>query len=164
MNRLVRFGSLIAFVAVSRTAAAQPRISIGGGGGIAGSTDQSLSYGRGGGIVMGQVTATVVPFVGLGVEVNDWRRSGSNVAFVTGHVQFHVPATLLFLKLGGGFGTGDPDGKGSVSGAAVQFGAAYDLTLPLAPVAVTLFGNALVAHASSRSMQMVGAGLAFTWR
>lgn len=163
-------GSLIGLAALTllatpRTAASQLRMSIGGGGGIAGSTDESLSYGRGGPVVMGQLTASVVPYVGLGVEVNDWRRSGSNIAFATGHVQFHIPATLLFVKLGGGYGTGDPDGKGSVSGGAVQFGVAYDITMPLAPAALTLFGNALVVpHTSSRSMQMVDLGLAFTLR
>jgi hypothetical protein len=151
-------------LAIPGVAAAQPRVSIGAGGGMAGSTDASLSDGRGAPIVMGQVTVSAVPLIGVGVEVDDWRRSGSNIVFATAHAQIHVPATPFYLKLGGGFGTGDPDGRGTISGAAGQIGAAYDITLPLAPVALTLFGNAFLAHASSRSMQLVDAGLALTWR
>ena len=140
------------------------RVSIGAGGGIAGSTESSLSDGRGAPAVMVQVTASVMPLLGLGVEVNDWRHAGANVAFATGHVQLHLPLLPLFVKVGAGVGTGNPDGRGTATGAALQFGAGYDLTLPLAPVALTLFGNALLAYSSSRSVQMVDAGLALTWK
>jgi hypothetical protein len=148
--------------AIPRAIVAQPRLSIGVGGGMAGSTESSLSDGRGAPVIMVQATKSLLPLVGLGVQVDDWRRSGSNVAFATAHLQLGIPLTPFYLKLGGGVGTGDPDGKGRITGAAGQIGAAYDLTLPLAPVALTIFGNAFLSHASTRSMQMVDAGLAFT--
>ena len=56
------------------------------------------------------------------------------------------------------------DPSGSVNGAAGQLGLAYDITLPGAPVALTIFGNAFLAHASARSVQMVDTGFAITWR
>src|SRR5262249_36275068 len=143
-----------AFVVLPVPAIAQARVSLGAGGGIAGSTESSLSDGRGAPVFMGSVTKSVLPLVGLGFEANSWRHSGSNVTFFTGHVQLHLPVLPLFVKVGAGLGTGDPDGKGSTTGGALQFGGGYDLTLPLAPVALTIFGNALVAHSSSRSMQM----------
>lgn len=165
MPRFSLLAFVLALAAVPRTGAAQLRLSVGAGGGIAGSTDASLSDGHAGVVLMGQVTKTIVPLFGLGIDVNDWRRGGSNIAFVTANAQLHVPVTPFYIKLGAGVGTGDPDGNGSVTGTAVQIGAAYDITLPLAPVAVTLFGNALLAYSStSRSLQMVDAGLAFTWR
>jgi hypothetical protein len=156
--------TICAAVLLPATAIAQPRVSVGVGGGIAGSTESSLSDGRGAPAVMLQVTGSVLPLVGIGVEVNDWRHTGSNIAFATGHVQLHLPVLPLFVKLGAGVGTGDPDGKGTTTGAAVQVGAGYDITLPLAPVALTLFGNALLAHSAARSVQMVDAGLALTWK
>jgi hypothetical protein len=148
-------------VVIPRAVTAQ-RFSIGAGGGMAGSTESSLSDGRGGPVIMGSATKSLLPFMGLGVQFDDWRRSGSNVAFATAHLQLSVPLTPFYVKLGGGVGTGDPDGKGRSTGAAGQIGAAYDLTLPLAPVALTIFGNAFLSHASNRSMQMVDVGLAFT--
>jgi hypothetical protein len=153
--------AVIAF-ATPRAVTAQARLSIGVGGGMAGSTESSLSDGRGAPVIMGQATKSLLPLIGLGVQVDDWRRSGSNIAFATAHLQLSIPLTPFYLKLGGGVGTGDPDGKGRITGAAGQIGAAYDLTLPLAPVALTIFGNAFLSHASTRSMQMVDAGLAFT--
>jgi len=36
--------------------------------------------------------------------------------------------------------------------------------VPAAPIAITLFGNGLLAHASSRSLQTVVAGVALTLR
>jgi hypothetical protein len=151
-------------MALPGVAASQARLSVGAGGGMAGSTESSLSDGRSAPVIMGQATMSVMPLVGLGVQVDDWRHSGSNVTFATAHVQLHVPVTPFYVKLGGGVGTGDPDGKGKITGAAGQIGAAYDLTLPLAPVALTLFGNAFLGHAKARSMQMVDLGLALTWR
>jgi hypothetical protein len=156
--------AIIAAVAMPHMVAAQTRLSLGVGGGMAGSTESSLSDGKGAPIVMGQATMSLIPLVGVGVEVDDWRRSGSNIVFAAAHVQLHVPVTPFYVKLGAGYGSGDPDGRGRINGATVQVGAAYDLTLPLAPVALTLFGNAFLSHASNRSMQMVDAGLAFTWR
>src|SRR5262249_19509467 len=156
--------ALVAFAAVPVPAMAQARVSLGVGGGLAGSTESSLSDGRGAPAVMFQVTKSVLPLVGLGVEVNDWRPSGSNVVFPTGHVQLHLPVLPLFVKVGAGVGTGDPDGKGRATGTAVQIGGGYDLTLPLAPVALTIFSNALLAYSSARSVQMVDAGLALTWK
>lgn len=166
MNRLVCLATAVALIlaAPPRAAGAQLRLSAGVGGGIAGSTESSLSDGTAGVVLMGQVTKSIVPLFGIGVDVNDWHRGGSNIAFVTANAQFHIPVTPFYVKLGGGVGTGDPDGRGNVTGGAAQIGAAYDITLPLAPVAVTLFGNALLAYTSARSLQMVDAGLAFTWR
>jgi hypothetical protein len=40
----------------------------------------------------------------------------------------------------------------------------YDITLPAAPIALAVFGNALLAHAALRSVQTVDAGIAITWR
>jgi len=151
-------------LALPRGSFAQTRVSIGAGGGIAGSTDASLSEGRAAPILTGQVAATVAPFAAIGAEMDYWRRRVSSVAFVTGEVLLHAPATPLHVTLGAGYGRGDPDGKGTISGAAGQLGAAYDVTVPGTPVAVTLFVNAFVAHGSSRSVQMVDGGLAITWR
>jgi hypothetical protein len=163
-NYGIAVAALMATVAYSRPARAQVRVSLGAGGGIAGSTESSLSEGRGGLLLMGQIAHIVVPFVGIGAEVNHWTRSGSNITFATGIVQVHVPLTGLYLKAGAGYGSGDPDGLGRVSGLAGEVGLAYDLTLPGAPIAITLFGNGAVAHASSRSLQMAGAGIALTFR
>jgi hypothetical protein len=160
--------SLIAVVAFalasSHVASAQARVSLGAGGGMAGSTESSLSDGRGAPVIMGQATMSVAPLIGLGVQVDDWRHSGSNVTFATAHLQLHIPVTPFYVKIGGGVGTGDPDGKGRITGAAGQIGAAYDLTLPFAPIALTAFGNAFLGHARERSMQMVDLGLALTFR
>lgn len=160
--------SLIAVVALGvaspRVARSQLRLSLGAGGGMAGSTESSLSDGRGAPVIMGQATKSMAPFLGIGLEANYWRRSTLNATFVTAHLQLHIPVTPFYFKLGGGVGTGDPDGKGTITGVAGQIGAAYDLTLPLAPVAATVFANALLGHATERSMQMVDLGLALTWR
>jgi hypothetical protein len=162
-NQLSLLG-VAAVIMLSHAAAAQTRLSVGVGGGMAGSTDASLSEGHAAPVVMGQATMSLVPLVGAGVEVDDWRRSGSNIVFGAAHLQLHVPVVPLYLKFGVGYGSGDPDGRGRVSGTAIQIGGAYDLTLPLAPVALTVFGNAFLSHSTARSMQMVDAGLAFTWR
>lgn len=167
MTLIRRFKDLLpiaAIVALPLPAIAQARVSLGAGGGIAGSTESSLSDGRGAPAFMVSVTKSVLPLVGIGLEVNDWRHSGSNVAFATGHLQLHLPVLPLFVKVGAGVGTGDPDGQGTATGVAYQIGAGYDLTLPLAPVALTIFGNGLLAHSSSRSVQMVDLGLALTWK
>jgi hypothetical protein len=143
-------------------ASAQLRISAGAGAGIAGSTDGSLSEGRTAPVVMGQVTA-MSTLVGVGVEVDGWRSGASSVLLGTGHLQLHLPSTPLFLTLGAGFGRGDPDGKGTISGTAGQIGARCDVKLP-APLALTLFGNGFLVYAPVRSLQMVDAGLAITRR
>jgi hypothetical protein len=163
-SRLVLILATVVAAWMPRMMAAQARLSVGVGGGMAGSTDASLSEGKGAPIVMGQATMSLVPLVGIGAEVDDWRRSGTNIVFATAHLQLHVPVTPFYVKLGAGYGSGDPDGRGRISGATGQIGAAYDLTLPLAPVALTIFGNAFLSHTVARSMQMVDVGLAFTWR
>jgi hypothetical protein len=96
--------------------------------------------------------------------VNHWTRSGSSLTFATAIVQVHVPMTGLLLKAGAGYGSGDPDGLGRVNGVAGQLGTAYDLTLPGAPIAITLFANGALAYSSARSAQLVGGGLALTFR
>lgn len=166
MRRIVYLLMVAATGLAARASVAesQVRLSAGVGGGMAGSTESSLSDGSGAPVIMVQATKSLLPFLGLGVQVDDWRHNGSNVAFATAHVQLHVPIMPFYVKLGAGVGTGDPDGNGRSTGMAGQIGAAYDLTLPLAPVALTVFGNAFLSHASSRSMQMVDLGLALTWR
>jgi hypothetical protein len=154
--------ALTLIAAAARGASAQVGVSAGAGGGIAGSTDASLSEGRTAAVVMAQATASVAPAVGLGVQLDSWLRSGAKATFATAHLQLHVPLTGFFVKLGAGVGSGDPDGKGPVSGPAFHLGAAYDVSVTLAPASLTLFGNALLAHASQRSMQMVDFGLAVT--
>lgn len=142
----------------------QMRVSVGAGIGVAGSTDESLSYGRGAPILMAQVTRPVLPFIGLGGEVDYWKGSVSHVGFATAVAQARLPVIPLYVKAGLGYGNGSPDDRGNVSGLAGQLGAMYDLTLPLAPIALTVFGNAFLAHAALRSVQTVDAGLAITWR
>ncbi len=156
--------AVIVACALPRVVSAQTRLSLGVGGGIAGSTDASLSEGRSGVTLMGQLVHGVLPFAGLGVDVDHWTRSGATITFVNGVAQLHVPATGLLLRAGAGFGTGDPDGAGTMRGVAGQIGLSYDLTIPAAPIALTLFGNASVAHSSSRSVQLVDAGIAITLR
>jgi hypothetical protein len=164
MPRSIRCLVIAAALTISHTARAQARLSVGVGGGMAGSTESSLSEGKGAPVVMGEATMSLIPLLGAGVEVDDWAHSGSNIVFAAAHLQLHVPVTPFYVKLGAGYGSGDPDGRGRISGATAQVGAAYDLTLPLAPVALTLFGNAFLSHATERSMQMVDLGLALTWR
>jgi hypothetical protein len=160
----MRFLFLAAFLALPSVAPAQLRLSLGAGAGLSGSTDESLSNGSGAPIVMGQVTRPLFPGLGFGAEVDYWKGTVSHVAFATALVQAHIPLIPVFFKAGLGYGNGDPDGKGNVSGLAGQLGVMYDLTLPGAPVALTVFSNALLAHARLRSVQTVDAGLAITWR
>ncbi len=159
--RILAFAALIALPSLT---SAQIRASVGVGAGLSGSTDQSLSNGTGAPIVMGQVTRGLLPGVGLGGEVDYWKGSVSHIAFATGLVQLNVPLIPIYVKVGLGYGDGDPDGKGNVSGLAGQLGVMYDITLPLAPIGLTVFSNALLAHAALRSVQTVDAGLAITWR
>jgi len=161
--RTLIFGGLccVAFAVPSR---AQTRLSVGGGAGVAGSTESSLSDGRSGKVIMAQLVRGGLPFVTIGAEYNRWSHDSLSANFLTGIIQAHIPLTGFLLKVGAGYGSGDPDGLGKVNGPALQFGAAYDFTIPAAPIAVTLFGNALLSHASSRSLQMVGGGLALTLR
>jgi len=143
---------------------AQTRLSFGAGLGRAGSTESSLSEGKNGTVLMGQIVRSVLPFVGIGAEFNRWSTGSLNTTFATGVVQIAVPLTGIRLKAGAGYGTGNPDGLGKASGTAVHLGASYDFTIPAAPIAITLFSNALVAHSTARSVQMVDAGLALTLR
>ena len=153
-----------ALIAVPSVAQSQLRVSVGAGAGISGSTDESLSNGTGAPIVMGQVTRSLFPLLGLGAEVDYWKGSVSHVAFATGLFQVRLPVIPLYVKAGLGYGNGSADGKSNVSGLAGQLGVMYDVTLPLAPVALTVFSNALLAHAALHSVQTVDAGLALTWR
>lgn len=155
--------ALLTCLALPRSATAQTRISLGVGGGIAGSTDASLSNGRGGAVLMGQVTQTVIPFVGIGAEVDYWRRSVVSVSVATAIVQVHVPVVGLSARAGLGYGTGDPDGGGTTSGMAGQLGLGYDIGIPLFPIGFTLFGTGSLVHGSTRSIQLVDAGLALTF-
>jgi hypothetical protein len=152
----------MAIVMVPRLAFAQLRVSVGAGAGIAGGTDGSLSEGRSAPVVMAQVSTSSA--VGLGIEADAWLRSGSNVSVATGDVQLRIPSTSLFIKLGGGFGRGDPDGKGTVDGTAGHIGAAYDVNISGSRFAMTLFANGFVVYTASRSLQMVDGGLAITRR
>jgi hypothetical protein len=160
--RRILVAGATATVAVPGLASAQLRASVGAGAGIAGSTEASLSEGRSAPIIMGQLTA-MAALVGLGVEVDGWRNGASSVFLASADLQLHVPSTPLFVKLGAGFGRGDPDGKGTISGAAGHLGAAYDISLTTAR-ALTLFGNAFLVYAPTRSLQMVDGGIAITWR
>jgi hypothetical protein len=160
----MRFLVISALAVVPSLAGAQLRVSVGVGGGLSGSTDESLSYGTGAPIVMAQVTRSVLPFIGLGGEMDYWKGTDAHVAFATGLAQVRLPVIPLYVKAGLGYGDGDPDGKGHVAGLAGQVGVMYDLTLPGAPIALTVFSNALLAHAQLRSVQTVDAGLALTWR
>jgi hypothetical protein len=71
--------------------------------------------------------------------------------------------TSFLVNAGAGYGRGNPDGRGTVSGPAGKIGAIYDITLERARVVLTLFANGHLAYSSSRSMQMVNGGLAITW-
>jgi hypothetical protein len=155
---------LAALVTVSSTASAQLRVSVGAGAGLSGSTDASLSNGSGAPIVMAEVVRPLFPGLGLGAEVDYWKGRVSQVAFATAVAQTRLPLIPLQVKAGLGYGNGDPDGNGNVAGLAGQLGAMYDITFPGAPVALTVFANALLAHARLRSVQTVDAGLAITWR
>ena len=155
---------LVSALLVPGAAFAQTRVSVGAGGGYSGATDESLSNGRGAPILMAQLTRPLIPGIGFGAEVDYWKGNASHVAFATAIAQAHLPVIPLFVKAGLGYGDGDPDGKGSVSGLAGQLGVMYDITLPAAPIALTVFGNALLAHAALRSVQTVDAGIAITWR
>jgi len=143
-------------------ASAQVRVSAGAGAGIAGGTDASLSEGRSAPVVMAQVSTSAL--IGVGLEADAWWRSGSSVVVATGDLQLHLPSTSFFVKVGGGFGRGDPDGKGTIDGTAAHIGAAYDVHVPDTRVALTLFGNGFVVYTASRSLQMVDGGVAITLR
>lgn len=160
--RRILIAGATAAVMVPSLASAQMRVSLGAGAGIAGSTDASLSEGRTAPVVIGQVTA-MAAVVGIGAEVDGWRNGTSNVLVASGDLHLRVPSTPLFLELGAGVGRGDPDGKGTISGTAGHLGAEYDIGLS-ATRALTLFANAFLVYAPSRSLQMVDGGLAITWR
>ena len=151
-------------LSASAAASAQTSVSLGIGGGIVGSTQSSLSDGKSGAVGMFSITRSLLPLIGIGVEGDYLRRSGSQTVFGAGFVKVHLPVMPLGIKLGAAVGNGDPDGKGTISGFGAQVGATYDITLPAIPVAATIFGNAFLAHGSVRYLQMVDAGLAITWK
>lgn len=160
--RRILMAGVAAVAMIPGLASAQMRVSVGAGAGIAGSTDASLSEGRTAPVVMAQVTA-MGAVVGVGAEADGWRNGTSSVLIASGDLQVRVPSTPLFVKLGAGFGRGDPDGKGTISGTAGHIGVAYDIGVS-ATRAVTLFGNGFLVYAPARSLQMVDGGLAITWR
>lgn len=143
---------------------AQLGFSVGAGAGMAGGTESSLSDGHGGWIVMGQVTTTAIPLVRVGAEVNHFQSGDINVNFATAIIQLHLLATPLFGKIGVGYGRGDfKDADPHLDrpkGVAAEIGLGYSIGFPGIPIGVDIFGNALLAHGSSRSAQMVDAGLA----
>jgi hypothetical protein len=154
--------ALTAVMAVPSMASAQVRVSVGAGAGIAASTDGTLSDGRTGPVVTGQVTTA--GSIGVGLEADGWWGDRSSVLLGTAHLQFHVPATSLLLTLGAGVGRGDPDQLGTISGVAGHIGAAFDIGTHASSLALTLFGNGFLVYAPARSLQMVEAGLAITRR
>ena len=162
-NRILILGAVLAVGSVAPLRA-QTRLSIGGGAGVVGSTESSLSDGSRGRVIMAQLLRGGLPFVAIGGEFNRWSRDSLSANFVTGVVQAHIPLTGFLLKAGIGYGSGNPDGLGKISGPALELGAGYDFTIPAAPIAITLFGNGLLAHASSRSLRTVVAGVALTLR
>ena len=153
--------AVTACMAGPQIASAQ-RLSVGAGVGIAASTDGTLSDGRAGPVVTAQ--ATTAGAVGVWLEADGWWHSSSNILIGTAHVQFHAPSTPLLFTLGAGIGRGDPDGLGTINGTAGHVGAAIDIGRQTSSVAVTLFANGFLIYNSSRSLQMVNAGLAITRR
>jgi hypothetical protein len=149
-------------VLVSGAASAQLRVSIGAGAGIAGSTMGSLSEGLTAPVAMGEVAA-MAKAVGLGVEVDGWRHDSLSILIASADLHVRVASTPLAIKLGAGVGRGDPDGQGTINGTAGHIGATYDFGFS-ATRALTLFANGLVVYTSARTLQMVNAGLAITWR
>src|SRR5689334_10900820 len=83
MIRSLSMPLLLTCLVAPAAASAQMRISVGAGGGFSGSTDESLSNGRGAPIVMAQLTRPLLPGIGFGGEVDYWKGSVSHVAFAT---------------------------------------------------------------------------------
>jgi hypothetical protein len=161
MKRLLTLAAISIALATSERVHAQVGFSIGAGAGIAGGTESSLSNGHGGWIAMGQVTTTAIPFVRAGAEVNHFQTGDITASFATAIIQAHVPVTPFFGKIGIGYGRGDFKDQNPVAkGLAVELGLGYSIGLPGVPIGVDVFGNALLAHGSSRSAQMLDAGLA----
>jgi hypothetical protein len=161
LRAAVALATMVALV-VPGAAFAQLRVSIGAGAGIAGSTMGSLSEGLTAPVVMGEVAA-MAKAVGVGVEVDGWRHDSLSILIASGDLHVRLASTPLAIKLGAGVGRGDPDGQGTISGTAGHIGATYDFGFS-ATRALTLFANGLVVYTSARSLQMVDAGLAITWR
>ena len=149
-------------VMAAPSAASAQRLSVGAGAGIAASTEGTLSEGRTGLIVTGQITTPGA--VDGGLEADGWWRGSSSVLLATAHLQFHLPSTPLLFTLGAGVGRGDPDGLGTINGTAGHVGVALDMGPRSSSVALTLFGNGFLIYAPARSLQMVNAGLAITRR
>jgi hypothetical protein len=161
LRAAVALATMVALV-VPGAAFAQLRVSIGAGAGIAGSTMGSLSEGLTAPVVMGEVAA-MAKAVGVGVEVDGWRHDSLSILIASGDLHVRLASTPLAIKLGAGVGRGDPDGQGTISGTAGHIGATYDFGFS-ATRALTLFANGLVVYTSARTLQMVNAGLAITWR
>lgn len=162
VTRILLVGATACLAATS-LASAQVRASVGAGAGIAGSTNATLSEGRTAPVAMAQVTAAA-GVIGVGVEADAWWRGNSNVLVASGNLQLQVPSTQFFLTLGAGFGRGDPDGLGTISGTAGHIGVAYDIPRSGSKLALTVFGNGFLVYSPSRSIQMVEGGLAITHR
>lgn len=161
MKRLLVLAMVSMGLATSERAHAQLGFSIGAGAGMAGGTESSLSDGHGGWIAMGQVTTTAIPLVRAGVEVNHFQTGDITANFATAILQAHIPVIPFFAKIGIGYGRGDfKDADPVANGVAVEFGLGYSIGLPGIPIGVDVFGNALLAHGSSRSAQLVAGGLA----
>jgi hypothetical protein len=160
LRAAVTVATMIALV--PGAASAQLRASVGAGAGIAGSTESTLSEGRTAPIVMGELAA-MARAVGVGVEVDGWRHDSLSIVIASADLHVRLASTPLAIKLGAGVGRGDPDGQGTISGTAGHIGATYDFGFS-ATRALTLFANGLVVYTSARSLQMVDAGLAITWR
>ncbi|HTE48005.1 MAG TPA: hypothetical protein VK636_22370 [Gemmatimonadaceae bacterium] len=161
MKRLLALAAISIALPNSEALRAQVSISIGAGAGIAGGTESSLSDGKGGWIAMGQVTTTMVPLIRAGVEVNHFQTGDINANFGTAILQARLPAVPFFVKIGVGYGRGDfKDADPVATGIAGEFGLGYSIGFPGVPVGIDIFGNALFAHGSSRSAQMVAGGLA----
>ena len=77
----------------------------------------------------------------LSMAVDPRESDVAYVAFATGLIQVRLPVIPLYVKAGVGYGDGSPDGKGNVSGLAGQLGVMYDVTVPLAPIALTVAGS-----------------------
>jgi len=161
MKRLLTLAAISIASATPGAVHAQLGFSVGAGAGMAGGTESSLSNGHSGWIAMGQVTTTAIPFVRAGVEVNHLQNGDINASFATAIIQAHVPVTPFFGKIGIGYGRGDfKDTDPVAKGVAVEIGLGYSIGFPGVPIGVDVFGNALLAHGSSRSAQMVDVGLA----
>ena len=101
--------------------------------------------------------------VGVGVEVDGWRHDSLSIVIASADLHVRLASTPLAIKLGAGVGRGDPDGQGNHQRHRRSYWCDDDFGFS-ATRALTLFANGLVVYTSARSLQMVDAGLAITWR